>query len=79
MKRKEQNQNQLLDDICAKQNEHITLINHLSEEMKKMKTASKQFKIQIETIGDKLNALEIEKAADLNINKKKRSRRCVIS
>jgi len=83
MKRKEHNQSQLLDDICNKQNEHITLINHLSEELKKIKTTNKQFKIQIETIGDKLNALEMEKLANTNkfdtINKKKKNRRCIIS
>ena len=75
LKRKEQKQSLDLEDFILKNTQQQYLLKSLNEEMKKISSSNKHFKVQLENLSQKLNKLELNTKSnkDLQINK-----RCII-
>lgn len=75
MKRKEQKQSLDLEDFILKNTQQQYLLKTLNEEMKKISSSNKHFKVQLENLSQKLNKLELNTKSnkDMQINK-----RCII-
>lgn len=75
LKRKEQKQSLDLEDFILKNTQQQYLLKTLNEEMKKISSSNKHFKVQLENLSQKLNKLELNTKSnkDMQINK-----RCII-
>jgi hypothetical protein len=75
LKRKEQKQSLDLEDFILKNTQQQNLLKSLNEEMKKISSSNKHFKVQLENLSQKLNKLELNTKCnkDMQINK-----RCII-
>ena len=75
LKRKEQKQSLDLEDFILKNTQQQYLLKSLNEEMKKISSSNKHFKVQLENLSQKLNKLELNTKSnkDMQINK-----RCII-